>query len=144
MKKLILSILVFLGLAACAPSKPMDSSKPTPQQYDFKCIAKDDKGVVYRYGYYKHVVDATKYNMGMRNFVLVELQIDDRFNSIDINEDGNTLELQKMYLEKVIYLNTVRGAYMVKTNYYENGGLDTGIIVEHLGVPVTLIEMKCE
>lgn len=136
MRRLICLILAFLGLTACAPaSKPADS--PAPQQFDFKCTATTSEGVKIEYRYYKHIVDATAVGMGMRNFVWVEVQIDDRFESRDINEES------EHYNEKVIYINTIRGPYEVKTNYATNGGIDSAIVAKHLDTEVVFASMSC-
>lgn len=144
MKRLILILTWILGLSACSPGTTSKIDNPIPTEYDFKCEATESEGVVFKYGYYKHVVDATAYNMGMRNFIMVEFQIGDRFNSIDINEDANSQELRSMYNEKMIYLNTAQGAYSGRTNFLINGEVDSNIIIEHLGILIQLESLSCK
>ena len=144
MKRLMLILAWILGLSACSPGTTSKIDNPIPTEYDFKCEGTDAEGTVFKYGYYKHVVDATAYNMGMRNFVMVEFQVGDRFNSIDLNEDATTDELKQQYNEKLIYVNTLKGAYSAKTNFSSNNGVDSEIIVDLLGVPVTLYNVVCK
>lgn len=134
--------LIFLGFLAVSSCAPTSTSKPNNTEiepvYDFKCSAIGPGGENIKYGYYKFQMDATAYNMGIRNFIRVQVKVDDRFNSFDINE-GSTY-----YNEKAIVISSSRGGFQFKTNFNSNAGTDSTIEAEFLNNPVSLSNIICQ
>lgn len=132
MLKLILSILLALCLltSACAPASKPEATEPTPINYDVECQAETYDGLKINYKYYHHVVDATAYNMGMRNFVFIEIEADSRYNSNDLNEES------KYYARREIVLATSKGGLNVFMDNYQLG-------LEINNIPTPLMTNNC-
>lgn len=132
MRKLtkLMIIVSILSLVACG-SKSSDKPSEVPRIYDVECQAETYDGLKISYKYYHHVVDATAYNMGMRNFVFIEVEADGRYNSNDLDEDS------KYFPRREIVLATSKGGLNVFMDNYQLG-------LEINNLPVSLMTNSCD
>lgn len=127
--KLIFYVSILI-LVACG-SKSSDKPTEVPRIYDVECQAETYDGLKISYRYYHHVVDATAYNMGMRNFVFIEVEADGRYNSHDQNEE------YEFFSKRGIVLATSKGGlYVYMDNYL--------LALEINNIPTALKTNWCE
>lgn len=115
--KNLLKIMIYVSILAIVACGSKSSDKPieVPRVYDVECQAETYDGLKISYKYFHHVVDATAYNIGMRNFVFIEVEADGRYNSNDLDEDS------KYFPRREIVLATSRGGLNIFMDNYQLG-----------------------